>query len=123
MNEAMNAAFSGARIRAMFAVIDARRWDELRGFLHRDVVYSRPGYALMQGIDAVLAFYAHERVIASGTHVLHSVLVDGRHAAAFGRFLGTHRDGSALDEEFADRYETDGAMIVRRQSYFHRPVI
>jgi uncharacterized protein len=110
-------------IREMLAVVDDRDWTALRRYFHSDVVYRRPGYAPIEGIDAVMRFYAFERVIASGTHMLHSVLVDGTHVASFGRFVGTHRDGSSLDEEFAEHYEFREGNVWRRTSYFFRAAI
>lgn len=111
------------RLHELFRTIDSRDWSSLRGFLHPDVVYARPGYPPFEGIERVLAFYESERVIASGTHSLRSVVMSGNHGACCGRFVGTHRDGTAIDEEFADMYEFDGPLIVHRQSYFFRPAV
>ena len=111
------------KIREMFQVIDAREWRGLRAFLHRDIVYARPGYPPFEGIDRVIAFYEHERVIAAGLHTLRTIVVDDRHGASWGRFVGTHHNGGPIDEEFADVYDFDGAVIVRRQSFFFRPAV
>ncbi|MEO7963726.1 MAG: nuclear transport factor 2 family protein [Gemmatimonadaceae bacterium] len=110
-------------IREMLAVVDERDWTSLRRYFHDAVVYLRPGYAPLQGVDAVMHFYEFERVIASGTHVVNVVLVDGTHVASFGRLIGTHRNGSALDEEFAEHYEFREGKVWRRKSYFFRAAI
>ena len=111
------------RIHELFRAIDSREWHQLRDFLHPDIVYVRPGYLPFEGIERVLTFYEHERVIASGAHTLTTVVVSDDHAACCGRFVGMHRDGGAIDEEFADVYELAGPLIVRRQSYFFRPAV
>ena len=110
-------------IREMLALIDERNWTALRRYFHSDVVYRRPGYEPLEGIDAVIRFYEFERVIASGVHQLNSLLVDGAHVASFGRLVGTHRNGSSLDEEFAEHYEFREGRVWRRTSYFFRAAI
>jgi ketosteroid isomerase-like protein len=112
-----------SRIRDLFRIIDAREWSLLRTVLHPDVVYARPGYPPFVGVDRVLQFYEHERVVASGSHLLTTLVASDGAAACAGRFVGTHRNGSSIDEEFADVYRFDGPLIVHRQSYFFRPAI
>lgn len=101
------------RLHELFRTIDSRDWSSLRGFLHPDVVYARPGYPPFEGIERVLAFYESERVIASGTHSLRSVVMSGKHGACCGRFVGTHRDGTAIDE--ADGEPASGAAAQPRR--------
>ena len=114
---------SGAVIREMFAVIDAADYPSLREIFHPEIVYRRPGYPPLDGIESVLAFYQHDRVIAVGRHTLSAVVSEGQHAACSGRFVGTHKNGGAIDEEFADVYEFAGSRIIRRQSFFFRPAV
>ena len=114
---------SGAVIREMFTVIDAADYPSLREIFHPEIVYRRPGYPPLDGIDSVLAFYQRDRVIAVGRHTLSAVVSVGKHAACSGRFVGTHKNGDAIDEEFADVYEFAGSRIIRRQSYFFRPAV
>jgi len=107
----------------LFRVIDARDFEGLRDVCHPEIVYERPGYEAFVGIDRLLKFYREERVIASGGHHLTAVLVDESFGACWGRFLGEHRDGSALDVEFADTYEIEDGKIRRRKSFFYRPAV
>ena len=53
-------------IRGMFAAIDAGEFDRLREYFAADVVYERPGYEPLRGIEALENFYRHERIIARG---------------------------------------------------------
>lgn len=107
----------------LFGIIDSRRWDELGAFFHPEVVYQRPGYDPIVGVDRLLQFYRHERVIASGEHRLEAVVVQDGHAACWGRFVGVSRDGAPIDEAFADTYVLSDGRISARKSFFFRPAI
>jgi hypothetical protein len=37
--------------------------------------------------------------------------------------VGTHRDGSPIDVEFADTYELEDGAIRRRKSFFYVPSV
>ena len=114
---------SAETLRAMYVAIDDGRLDAFRALLHPEVVYHRPGYAPLEGIEAVMHFYQHVRIIGSGVHALDRIVSEGSQHATFGRFTGVSRDGRPLDETFAEGFETRDGLIVRRQSYFFRPVI
>jgi ketosteroid isomerase-like protein len=110
-------------VRELLRTIDARDWDRLPEFFDPDIVYERPGYPPFEGLQRVLQFYRTERVISCGAHELGLVVSDGAHAACWGRFVGTHRDGSTISEEFADVYIMAGNRIKFRKSFFFRPAI
>lgn len=112
-----------SRIRELFEIIDSRQWSQLRDRFHPQIVYARPGYPAFEGIERVLHFYEFERVVASGTHSLSTIVSSEHELACAGRFVGTHRNGSPIDEEFADFYRFDGQLIIQRRSYFFRPAI
>lgn len=110
-------------IRDMFKNIDSRDFDNLRDFFTDDVVYERPGYEPIRGIDDLLHFYREVRVIACGGHGLTRVVVDDESGASWGRFTGTHRNGKALDVRFADVYTFENGKIKTRESYFFEPSV
>jgi len=110
-------------IHEMFRAIDAREYDRLPEFFAAGAVYERPGYEPFEGLERLDRFYRHERVIASGEHRLEAVLVDGENAACRGRFVGVHRDGSPIDESFADFYRLADGRITHRRSFFFRPAV
>src|SRR5436190_6418571 len=110
-------------IEDLYQCVDAQGWDDLGEFFAEDVVYQRPGYAPLIGLDAVLDFYRRVRVVASGRHHLEQILVDGEQVACWGRFEGRHRNHSPIDERFADVYTLDGKKITSRQTYFFRPAV
>lgn len=111
------------RVHGMFAAIDSGVIDRLSDFFHKDVVYERPGFPPVQGLDDLIDFYRVRRSIAHGRHALEAVVVEGDRAVAFGLFRGTLRDGTEAEERFADVYHFDSALVRERRTYFFRPAI
>jgi ketosteroid isomerase-like protein len=110
-------------VRRLFERVDSRDWDRLSDAFCDDVVYERPGYAPLIGLESVLHFYREDRVIVSGRHELESVVINEGCGACWGRFVGTHKNGSDLSERFADVYTFERGKIKTRKSYFFRPAI
>jgi ketosteroid isomerase-like protein len=110
-------------IRDMFHRIDARDWQGLPAFFTEDVVYERPGYEPIQGIEDLLHFYREVRIIGSGAHQLSHIVVDSESGATWGRFTGLHRNGKPLDVRFADVYTFEDGRIKTRVSYFFEPSV
>jgi ketosteroid isomerase-like protein len=106
------------QLRELFARIDASDWDGLAELFDADVVYERPGYAPLSGLQRVLDFYRRERQVASGEHELERIVVDGDAAACWGRMRGTLKSGAPADVRFADVYVFAGERIKLRRSYF-----
>jgi branched-chain amino acid aminotransferase len=107
----------------LFQKIDSRDFDRLQQVFCEEIVYERPGYEPMMGYEQVLKFYRTERVIASGTHYLESIVVNQESGACWGRFVGVHKNNSAIDERFADVYTFSNGKIQTRKSYFFRPAV
>lgn len=114
---------AGALIRGMFAAIDAGEFDRLRDCFATDVVYERPGYEPLHGIEALEHFYRHVRVIGHGEHEIQRVVAEAGAAACWGRFRGVSRTGEPLDERFADVYELRAGRVARRTTHFFRRAI
>lgn len=110
-------------VHELFQTIDSRDWNQLPQFFHPEVVYERPGYPVLKGISRLDNFYREERVIAAGAHHIEAVVIDGNHAACWGRFVGAHKDGSSIDEAFADVYTLVDNRIRHRKSFFFRPAV
>jgi ketosteroid isomerase-like protein len=107
----------------MFRTVDRRDWQSLAHYFSHDVVYERPGYPPLRGIDELLAFYRAARVIESGEHELHKIIAEREQVVCCGRFVGRHRNGSLLDERFADAYTFCDGKIRTRCTYFFRPAV
>ncbi|MBI2834709.1 MAG: nuclear transport factor 2 family protein [Acidobacteria bacterium] len=114
---------SRALVNRLFEVVDTANWEAMPALFHSDVVYERPGYAPFVGIDRLLQFYRHERVIAGGKHHIDKIVVDGDACACWGTFVGVSRDGAPLQEAFADVYAIEDGKIRKRKSFFFRPAV
>jgi branched-chain amino acid aminotransferase len=110
-------------IQNMFQTIDSRDWEGLDRAFRADMTYERPGYERLVGYERVKKFYRDERVIVSGSHVLEGIVVNNDKGACWGRFIGKHKNGSAIDESFADVYTFQDGKIKTRRSFFFRPAV
>lgn len=112
-------------IQSYFDIVDRRDFDKLDTIFHSDVVYERPGFKTITGIDALLYFYnaIRSQTIARGTHEIESILVRDDQAACWGRFVGEDTEGKDIDERFADVYYLQDGLIIRRVTYFYREAI
>ena len=119
----MSAQVQGSWFEELFHAIDTRNWGDLPRFFHAEVVYERPGYPPIEGIDALLEFYSSVRIIAEGKHLLDGGLRDQHKAICWGHFRGRSRSGDELAERFDVAYELDGGVIRKRTTYFFRAAI
>ena len=108
-------------IRNYFDAVDANDFDRVISLFDSDIVYDRPGYDPIRGVERLRQFFTNDRVIASGKHEIEGILVDGDQVAAWGRFSGQSRSGAELNESFCDIYEMKGTRICGRRTYFFRP--
>lgn len=108
---------------SLFDTIDAFDWQLLVKHFDKDIIYERPGYSVIIGIDKLLHFYQHERVIALGKNHLEHIVCEEKFASCWGRFIGTHKNGSPINESFSDVYSFNQNKIITRRSYFFRPAI
>jgi len=119
----MSAQPQGSWFEDLFHAIDTATWGDLSQFFHADVVYERPGYPPIEGIDALLAFYSSTRIVAEGKHSLDGGLREGGSAICWGHFHGRSKTGEVLAERFADAYELENGVIKKRTTYFFRAAI
>lgn len=110
-----------ALVRTYYARVDG---DDPRMFelFHPDIRYKRPGYPLIEGMEAFRAFYRGTRVIKEGSHQVHSLFRTGGRIAVEGRFTGVLRDGSRVQLPFSDFFDLVGdgeaMLVVSRRTYF-----
>jgi len=107
----------------MFDAIDGRDFDALGRYFHPDIVYERPGYEPIRGLDALLHFYREVRRIGGGRHHVEALVDDEEGAVAMGTFRGVLKDGAEANEPFADAYRFQDGRIAHRRTYFFRPAI
>ena len=110
-------------IECLFRTIDDKEWKNLNIIFHQDIIYERPGYQPLIGINCVKNFYENERLVLLGQHQIEQMIVVGNQGACWGQIIGTKKDGSIIDELFADVYHFRDHLIIARRSYFFRPAI
>jgi ketosteroid isomerase-like protein len=107
----------------LFLAVDSSDWKKLAEIFDAEIVYERPGYDPIVGLERLLQFYRSERVIAGGKHQIEHAVVDGNYGACWGRFVGVKKDGSQVDELFADVYTFNEGKIRARRTHFYRPAV
>ena len=110
------------RLVAMFEAVDVQDWDALRHCYAADCIYERPGFARIEGLDALIHFYTRLRPIESGRHVLDRFIEHGERVCVAGRFAGTLRSGIDIDLQFMDMYLFGAQQIRHRQTFFFTPL-
>ena len=108
---------------SLFDSIDSSNWELLVKHFDKDIIYERPGYSAIIGSDQLLHFYQHERVIAFGKHHIEQIVCEDQFGSCWGQFIGTHKNGSPINESFSDVYSFNKNKIVTRRSYFFRSAI
>lgn len=121
-NSQINTTYS-ALVIELFRAVDSSDWNVLSDIFHTGVVYERPGYLPFVSITRLLQFYQKERVIASGRHHIENIAIEGNYGACWGRFIGVGKDGSQIDELFADVYSFENGKIKTRKTHFFRPAV
>jgi len=111
------------RLRELFDVIDAKRWDVFGDFFGADVVYERPGTRDVRGLGDLVRFYRDERRVASSVHHIDGSVVQGDRGAVWGHAECVMADGTATDIGFADVFEFGGGRITLRRSHFFVPAV
>lgn len=123
MSEPMHARVRAA-VQGYYDALDADALDEVLDYFAGDVLYRRGGYDPIVGLERLRAYYSTDRQLASGRHVLRSVLVEGNQAAAHGMFEGEKRDGSRTSVGFAAFFVFDAKdRISEHTTYFFVPAV
>ncbi len=107
----------------LFCAVDSSDWNLLLQCFNHNIVYERPGYEPLIGIDQLLNFYEYERIIASGKHQIEHIVIENNHGACWGRFIGLHKNGSQIDELFADVYSFENYKFKTRRTHFFRQAV
>jgi hypothetical protein len=68
----------------LFTIIDHHSWNELPSVFSKDIIYDRPGYETIEGIEKIIEFYSKIRAISSGSHNLNVILCENDQCACWG---------------------------------------
>jgi hypothetical protein len=107
----------------LFEIVDNQKWDQLNYIFHPLIIYERPGFDKLNGIDEVVNFYKKDRKIISGKHIFLSIMEDKSKFVCWGRFVGIDKNNFAIDIEFVDLYTFDKELIQFRKTFFYTPLI
>lgn len=110
-------------LHAMFATIDAQDWTTLPSFFHPEIVYERPGFPVLRGLDRVMRFYHEERGIRESTHRIDGTATQGDAGVAWGEVHCVLADGKETDVGFADVCLFDDGLIILRRTHFFVPAV
>jgi hypothetical protein len=119
--------------RRYYDLVDADEYETLVSLFSEDVVYERPGQPVIEGRQALLAFYEEWRPLSDGEHELHGVVVDGEERRAAGNrtqsddgttvaVRGTFH-GEPVEIGFADFHEFEDGVIRRRYTFTDRDTV
>lgn len=107
----------------LFRAVDSSDWSLLVKCFDKNIIYERPGYQPLIGLDKLLNFYRNERIIASGQHQIEHIVIEDNYGACWGEFIGRHKNGSQINERFADVYSFENDKFKTRRSHFFRPAV
>jgi ketosteroid isomerase-like protein len=111
-------------VQKYYAEVDKGVVDEVVALFEVDAEYSRPGYAHMNGREAIRSFYVDDRIIESGVHNIESMVSDSKTVAVEGSFKGTVRGGANAQVKFADFFWAGpNGLIKKRRTYFYAPLV
>ncbi|MCF6436723.1 MULTISPECIES: nuclear transport factor 2 family protein [Pseudoalteromonas] len=110
-------------IENMFLIIDSGEFDRLVEVFHPDVVYQRPGYSNIEGLEDLENFYKNVRVVRRGLHTINDLVCEGEKLVCIGAFEGENSKGQSLETRFSDVYQLKDGKISHRETYFFKPYI
>ncbi len=111
-------------VQGYYDALDSDDVESVLEFFSGDVLYQRPGYERMNGIEALRRYYEETRLIAPGRHVLRTMIVEGHQVAAHGEWEGELREGGRRTVGFAAFFVFDGnGRAAEHTTYFFTPSV
>lgn len=111
-------------VQEYYDALDAGDTESVLALFSGDVLYRRPGYDRMMGLEALRRYYAKDRKLAPGRHVVRSLVVDGAQVAAHGEWEGELREGGRRSVGFAAFFVFDATgRISEHTTYFFVPAV
>jgi len=106
---------------------DALDRDDLEAVLDcfsGDVLYRRPGYEVISGMEKLRSYYSGDRQLAPGRHLVRDMLVEGNRVAAHGMYEGQLKQGERTAVGFAAFFSFDmNGRIAEHTTYFFTPAV
>lgn len=114
-----------AVVQGYYDALDRDDVDAALDFFAGEILYRRPGYAPITGLDGLRDYYTRDRKLAAGRHAIREIVVDGTSAAVHGMFEGELKDGGRTATGFAAffRFDNSHERIVEHTTYFFTPAV
>ncbi len=105
-------------VRKYYDAVDSNDLETLFSVFADNIVYERPGYGPISGMEKFRDFYEANRIIKKGKHTLSNIIVHEPYVVVEGEFHGTLKDGRESYTKFVDVYTFSGKKAVKRHTYF-----
>ncbi|WP_337860140.1 nuclear transport factor 2 family protein [Ferroplasma sp.] len=105
-------------VKKYYAAVDAGDLETLFSVFADDIVYKRPGYEPLVGMEKFQEFYKSNRVIKEGHHTLSNIVVKDPYVIVEGEFNGILKDGKKSHTTFVDVYTFSKGKATKRHTYF-----
>lgn len=111
-------------VQGYYDALDRGDVDKILRDFSGDVLYRRPGYDPITGLEGLRRYYTADRMLAPGRHVLRAMVVEDTTVAAHGTYEGELKDGGRTTVGFAAFFTFDsGGRIIEQTTYFFTPAV
>lgn len=108
---------------SMFEAVDKKEWSILEDIFHTNIIYERPGYATLRGLDDVMHFYREVRNVSQGRHQVTDVITANDKVVCQGHFACRTLLNEKIKTDFCDVYTMKDGRVRFRKTFFYSAVI
>jgi uncharacterized protein len=124
MTEDHRPAALKAAVQGYYDALDRDDIEAVLDSFNGDVLYRRPGYPTIVGMDGLRAYYSSDRKLKAGRHVIKALIAEGPTVAAHGVWEGELKGGGTTSMGFAAFFGFDAAgRIDEHTTYFFTPAV
>ncbi len=105
-------------VKKYYRAVDENNLDILFSLFSNDIIYERPGYEPLKGMEEFQNFYRSSRIIKSGHHTIFNIIVKEPYVVVEGEFNGVLKNGNRSYTKFVDVYKFHNEKICFRHTYF-----
>ncbi len=105
-------------VKKYYRAVDSNDLETLFSLFDDNIIYERPGYKPLVGMDSFRKFYRENRIIKEGHHTLKNIIVKDNFVVVEGEFNGILKDNSKTYTKFADIYTFKDGKAIKRHTYF-----
>lgn len=113
-----------AAVQGYYDALDSDDIESVLDAFSGDVLYRRPGYETISGMDQLRAYYSADRKLTAGRHVLRAMIAEENSVAAHGVYDGALKEGGSTSMGFAAIFVFDNnGRIAEHTTYFFTPAV